>query len=403
MRLLRPPQHHDIGHQLQKILIVFGTRPEAIKLCPVLLNLRRSAHFEVRACVTAQHRSMLDQVLAAFGVTPDHDLDLMRPGQTLAQIAARVLAALEPVIQAERPDMVLVQGDTTTTLTAALAAFYQRVPVGHVEAGLRTGDLAQPFPEEMNRVVTTRLASLHFAPTQTAVDNLLAEGVDCRSICVTGNSGIDAVLYVQEALAAGRVPAGDWPQLDAAKKLIVVTAHRRESFGAGFERICEALTRLARRQDVQLVYPVHRNPNTMDLAYQRLSGLANVFLIEPLDYVPFVDLMRRARLLITDSGGIQEEGPSLGKPVLVMREKTERPEAVAAGTVKLVGTDADRIVREAECLLDDEVEYGRMARIHNPYGDGRASARIRKAMEAYFGDAGPSLSQHTIVKDFAKF
>jgi UDP-N-acetylglucosamine 2-epimerase (non-hydrolysing) len=329
---------------------------------------------------------MLDQVLAAFGVTPDHDLDLMQPGQTLAQIAARILAALEPVIQAERPDMVLVQGDTTTTLTAALAAFYQHVPVGHVEAGLRTGDLAQPFPEEMNRVVATRLASLHFAPTQTAADNLLAEGVDRRSICVTGNSGIDAVLYVRDALVAGRLPAGDWPQLDTAKKLIVVTAHRRESFGGGFERICEALARLARRQDVQLVYPVHRNPQAMDLVYRRLGGLANVFLIEPLDYVPFVDLMRRARLLITDSGGIQEEGPSLGKPILVMREKTERPEAVAAGTVKLVGTDADRIVYEAERLLDDDAAYASMARIHNPYGDGCASGRIRQAMEAYFGD-----------------
>jgi len=372
---------------LRKILIVFGTRPEAIKLCPVLLNLRQSAQFEVRACVTGQHRSMLDQVLDAFGVTPDHDLDLMQPGQTLAQIAARILAALEPVIQAERPDMVLVQGDTTTTLTAALAAFYQHVPVGHVEAGLRTRDLAQPFPEEMNRVVTTRLASLHFAPTQTAADNLLAEGVDCRSICVTGNSGIDAVLYVRDALAAGRLPAGDWPQLDTAKKLIVVTAHRRESFGGGFERICEALARLARRQDVQLVYPVHRNPHAMDLVYRRLGGLANVFLIEPLDYVPFVDLMRHARLLITDSGGIQEEGPSLGKPILVMREKTERPEAVAAGTVKLVGTDADRIVYEAERLLDDDAAYARMARIHNPYGDGCASGRIRQAIEAYFGYA----------------
>jgi UDP-N-acetylglucosamine 2-epimerase (non-hydrolysing) len=369
---------------LRKILIVFGTRPEAIKLCPVLLNLRQSAQFEVRACVTGQHRSMLDQVLDAFGVTPDHDLDLMQPGQTLAQIAARILAALEPVIQAERPDMVLVQGDTTTTLTAALAAFYQHVPVGHVEAGLRTRDLAQPFPEEMNRVVTTRLASLHFAPTQTAADNLLAEGVDCRSICVTGNSGIDAVLYVRDALAAGRLPAGDWPQLDTAKKLIVVTAHRRESFGGGFERICEALARLARRQDVQLVYPVHRNPHAMDLVYRRLGGL-----IEPLDYVPFVDLMRHARLLITDSGGIQEEGPSLGKPILVMREKTERPEAVAAGTVKLVGTDADRIVYEAERLLDDDAAYARMARIHNPYGDGCASGRIRQAIEAYFGYAAP--------------
>ena len=334
---------------------------------------------------------MLDQVLAAFGVAPDHDLDLMQPGQTLAQIAARILAALEPVIQAERPDMVLVQGDTTTTLTAALASFYQHVPVGHVEAGLRTGDLAQPFPEEMNRVLTTRLASLHFAPTQTAAANLLAESVACQSICVTGNSGIDAVLYVRDALAAGRLLAGEWPQLDPAQKLIVVTAHRRESFGSGFERICIALARLAMRRDVQLVYPVHRNPHAMDLVYQRLGGLANVFLIEPLDYVPFVDLMRRARLLITDSGGVQEEGPSLGKPVLVMREKTERPEAVAAGTVKLVGTNADRIVFEAERLLDDAAAYARMAHIHNPYGDGCASGRIRQAMEAYFGYGGSML------------
>jgi UDP-N-acetylglucosamine 2-epimerase (non-hydrolysing) len=365
-----------------KILIVFGTRPEAIKLCPVLLNLRRSAYFQVRVCVTAQHRSMLDQVLAAFDVTPDYDLDLMQPRQTLAQINARILAALEPVIKAGQPDMLLVQGDTTTTLAGALAAFYQHVPVGHVEAGLRTGDLAQPFPEEMNRVVATRLAALHFAPTETAKSNLLAEGVEEQRISVTGNSGIDAVQYVRDALAAGRLPGGTWPQLDAAKKLIVVTAHRRESFGPGFAHICEALARLARRDDIQLIYPVHRNPNVMDPVYRRLEGLANVFLVEPLDYVPFVDLMRRAHLLITDSGGIQEEG--LGKPILVMREKTERPEAVAAGTVKLVGTDADRIVREAVRLLDDETELRRMARIHNPYGDGRASDRIRQAVEAYF-------------------
>jgi UDP-N-acetylglucosamine 2-epimerase (non-hydrolysing) len=370
-----------------KILVVFGTRPEAIKLCPVLLNLRRRVHFDVRVCVTAQHRSMLDQVLAAFAVTPDHDLNLMQPGQTLAQITARILAALEPVIKDEQPDMLLVQGDTTTTLAGALAAFYQRVPVGHVEAGLRTGDMAQPFPEEMNRVVTTRLAALHFAPTETAKSNLLAEGINPRRISVTGNSGIDAVLYVRDALAAGRLPGGVWPQLDASKKLIVVTAHRRESFGAGFAHICEALARLAQRDDVQLIYPVHRNPHVMDPVYGRLDRLANVFLVEPLDYIPFVDLMRRAYLLITDSGGIQEEGPSLGKPILVMREKTERPEAVAAGTVKLVGTDADRIVSEAARLLDDDTEYNRMARIHNPYGDGHASDRIRQAIETHFGIA----------------
>jgi len=326
---------------------------------------------------------MLDQVLAAFEVTPHYDLDLMQPGQTLAQITARILSTLEPVIQTERPDMLMVQGDTTTTLAGALAAFYQRIPVAHVEAGLRTGDLAQPFPEEMNRIATTRLATLHFPPTETAKANLLAEGVAAHRICVTGNSGIDAVLYVRDALDVGRLRGAQWPQLDPAKKLIVVTAHRRESFGEGFAAICNALARLARRHDVQLVYPVHRNPNVMDPVYRVLDGLPNVFLVDPLDYVPFVDLMRRAYLLITDSGGIQEEGPSLGKPILVMREKTERPEAVAAGTVKLVGTDADRIVGEAERLLDDQAEYAQMARIHNPYGDGRASDRIREAIAAY--------------------
>jgi UDP-N-acetylglucosamine 2-epimerase (non-hydrolysing) len=369
---------------LRKILFIFGTRPEAIKLCPVLLNLRQGREFSVRVCVTAQHRAMLDQVLAAFAVTPDYDLDLMQPAQTLTALTARTLAGLEPVLEAEHPDMVLVQGDTTTTLAGALAAFYQRIPAGHVEAGLRTGDLAQPFPEEMNRVVTTRLAALHFAPTERAAANLRAEGVDGGRIAVTGNSGIDAVLYVRDALAAGRLAGGEWPRLDPAKKLMVVTAHRRESFGAGFEHICAALARLARRADVQIVYPVHRNPRVLEPVSRRLGGLANVWLLEPLDYVPFVDLMRRAYLLLTDSGGIQEEGPSLGKPILVMREKTERPEAVEAGTVKLVGTDEDRIVREAERLLDDAAEYGRMARIHNPYGDGQASDRIRQAITAYF-------------------
>jgi len=371
---------------MPNILIVLGTRPEAIKLCPVLLKLRESSQFDVRVCVTAQHRAMLDQVLGAFQVTPDHDLDLMQPGQTLTQLTARILQALEPVIQAERPAMLVVQGDTTTTLAASLAAFYQRIPIGHVEAGLRTGDLSQPFPEELNRVVTTRLATLHFAPTEAAQHNLLAEGVAERSIFVTGNSGIDAVLHVRDELAAGRLPSPEWPQLDPSKKLIVVTAHRRESFGDGFRRICDALARLARRSDVQLIYPVHRNPNVTDPVHRMLDGLPNILLIEPLDYVPFVDLMRRAHLLITDSGGIQEEAPSLGKPVLVLRDKTERPEAVAAGTVKLVGTDADRIVLEAARLLDDDAEYARMARIHNPYGDGHSSDRIRQAIETLFAN-----------------
>jgi UDP-N-acetylglucosamine 2-epimerase (non-hydrolysing) len=372
------------------VLFVFGTRPEAIKLCPVLLHMRqRAGEFSVKACVTAQHRGMLDQVLAVFHVIPDHDLDVMQPGQTLAQSTARILSQLEPILTAERPDMVLVQGDTTTTLSGALAAFYQQIPVGHVEAGLRTGDLSQPFPEEMNRVVTTRLATLHFAPTPLAAGRLAAEGVAGERIFVTGNSGIDAVLYVRDALAGGSVAAAPWTQLDATKKLIVVTAHRRESFGEGFEHICAALIRLARRGDVQIVYPVHRNPNVLEPVHRLLGGHPNILLLDPLDYVPFVDLMRRAWLILTDSGGIQEEGPSLGKPILVMREKTERPEAVEAGTVKLVGTDEEKIVSEAVLLLDNAEERRRMSRVHNPYGDGQASRRIADAIAGFRrGDAG---------------
>jgi UDP-N-acetylglucosamine 2-epimerase (non-hydrolysing) len=323
---------------------------------------------------------MLDQVLEAFQVTPDYDLDLMQPGQTLSQSTSRILAALEPVIAAEKPDIVLVQGDTTTTLAGAMAAFYQRVPVGHVEAGLRTYDLSQPFPEEMNRVVATRLAALHFAPTESSARNLLAEGVAAGSIHVTGNTGIDAVLHVSRELEEGRLQGQPWPFLDPSRKLVVMTAHRRESFGEGFERICDAVARIAERPGVQVVYPVHRNPNVVDPVTKRLGGLENVALLEPLDYVSFVDLMRRAHLLLTDSGGIQEEGPSLGKPVLVLREKTERPEAVEAGTVKLVGTCVDRIVAEVFRLLDDGAEYDRMRRIHNPYGDGHASERIAEAI-----------------------
>ena len=367
-----------------RVLFVFGTRPEAIKLCPVIRHMRECcAGMQARVCVTAQHRSMLDQVLTAFDIVPDIDLNLMQPDQSLSQLTARILSALEPVIEAERPDMVLVQGDTTTTFAAALAAFYQQVPVAHVEAGLRTGDLHQPFPEEMNRVCATRLSALHFAPTAKSVSNLLAEGIDAHRVALTGNSGIDAVLYVCKALDAGRLTGLEWSQLDPRKRLIVVTAHRRESFGPGFERICRALFRLAKRDDVQLVYPVHRNPNVVDPVNRLLKGQANIFLIEPLDYVPFVDLMRRADLLITDSGGIQEEGPSLGKPILVIREKTERPEAVEAGTVKLVGTDEDRIVQEATLLLDNPGEYERMTRVHNPYGDGQASPRIAAAIRAF--------------------
>ena len=368
-----------------KVLFIFGTRPEAIKLCPVYLHLRsRPDQFVTRVCVTAQHRAMLDQVLSAFSVIPDYDLDLMLPGQTLFQSTARILSGLEPVLRKDRPDIVLVQGDTTTTLCGALAAFYARIPVGHVEAGLRTFDLSQPFPEEMNRVVTSRLTALHFAATQGAAGNLTAEGVDAGLIAVTGNSGIDAVLYVREALRTGKLAAQDWPFLRPDKRLIVVTAHRRESFGDGFERICRALARLATRPDVQIVYPVHRNPSVVDPVYRNLEGLENIVLVEPLEYVPFVDLMQRSYLLLTDSGGVQEEGPSLGKPILVMREKTERPEAVEAGTVKLVGTDEDRIVLEASRLLDDGPEYLRMSRVHNPYGDGFSSRRIADTIHSFF-------------------
>jgi UDP-N-acetylglucosamine 2-epimerase (non-hydrolysing) len=369
---------------MHKILLIFGTRPEAIKLCPVIRGLRDHPNkLDVKVCVTAQHREMLDQVLQAFEVKPDHDLDLMLPDQTLFQSTSRILAGLDPVLREEKPAMVIVQGDTTTTFCGALAAFYSGVPVAHVEAGLRTHDMRQPFPEEMNRVLASHLTALHFAATEMAARNLRDEGVAADSIHVTGNTGIDAVLFVREALEQGTLRGNDWPELDASKKLIVVTAHRRESFGDGFARICRALAKIADRGDVQLVYPVHPNPNVQDPVQRYLAGHANVKLIAPLSYVPFVDLMRRAYLLITDSGGIQEEGPSLGKPILVLREKTERPEAVTAGTVKLVGTDEDRIIREATVLLDDRAAYDRMSRVHNPYGDGLASGRIAGLIHSF--------------------
>jgi UDP-N-acetylglucosamine 2-epimerase (non-hydrolysing) len=370
---------------MKDVLFVFGTRPEAIKLCPVIREMAASRVLRPRVCVTAQHRSMLDQVLGCFDIAPDYDLDLMSPAQTLAGITGRVLTALDPILAETRPALVVVQGDTTSTMSGALAAFYRRIPVAHVEAGLRTGDLAQPFPEELNRVVTGRLAALHFAPTEGARRNLLEERVPDDRIFVTGNSGIDAVLHIARSLEQGCLAAGDWPWLDGGKKLVLVTAHRRESFGGGIERICLALEELARHGGVQIVYPVHRNPNVLQPVLERLEGTPNVVLLDPLDYSRFVDLLRRAWLVITDSGGIQEEAPSLGKPVLVLRDRTERPEAVAAGTVKLVGTDPDRIVAEAARLLDDEPEYRRMSRIHNPYGDGHASERIVAAIGGYLG------------------
>jgi UDP-N-acetylglucosamine 2-epimerase (non-hydrolysing) len=365
--------------------VVFGTRPEAIKLSPLIAALKMQtgpAALEPVVCVTAQHREMLDQVLAAFQIEPQYDLDLMRPNQGLPELGARLLSGLAEVFSEVKPALAVVQGDTATTLYGALAAFYAQVPIAHVEAGLRTFDLRAPFPEEMNRVVTGRLAALHFAATNWAAENLLREGIPAASIEVTGNTGIDAVLSVSAALEKGLLQPAALP-VDESKRLVVVTAHRRESFGQGFRRICSAITRIAKRGDVQIVWPVHPNPNIQSTVHATFEGSRNVLLIEPLGYVPFVDLMRRAFLLITDSGGVQEEGPSLGKPILVLREKTERPEAVKAGTVKLVGTDADLIVHETERLLEDSMEYKRMSLLHNPYGDGKASERIARRIAAY--------------------
>ena len=365
-----------------KTLFVFGTRPEAIKLCPVLLRLWHEPEvFEVKVCVTAQHRGMLDQVLSVFGVVPDFDLDLMQSGQTLSQVTGRMMIALEPVLDAAQPDLVVVQGDTTTTFCGALTAFYKHIPVAHVEAGLRTGDLRQPFPEELNRVLTGRIAALHFAATESAAENLRREGVERQSIFVTGNSGIDAVLQIQARLQRNPLPAP--PYLMPDKKLVLVTAHRRESFGSGFDGICEGIRRIAQEQDVQVVYPVHRNPNVIDPVERILGDLPRVTLIPPLEYVAFVDLMTRSMLLLTDSGGVQEEGPSLGKPILVMRERTERPEAVTAGTVRLVGTDPAQIAAEALKLLRDPQERLLMSRVHNPYGDGHASERIAGVIRSF--------------------
>jgi UDP-N-acetylglucosamine 2-epimerase (non-hydrolysing) len=364
----------------KRILSVFGTRPEAIKMAPVVKALGVDPRFDSRVCVTAQHREMLDQVLALFEITPDHDLDIMAPGQDLYDITTRILLGLRDVIRAEKPDMILVHGDTTTTLAASLAAFYEKVPVGHVEAGLRTGNLLSPWPEEANRKLTGVLAAAHFAPTGSARDALLAEGVDEARILTTGNTVIDALLWVKARLdgdaalrdeLAGRFPYG------LARPMVLITGHRRESFGGGFERICQAVSRLAEAHPgTDFVYPVHLNPNVQEPVNRLLSGRPNVHLIEPQDYLPFVWLMSNATLILTDSGGIQEEAPSLGKPVLVMRDTTERPDAVHAGTVKLVGTGAEAIHDEAHRLLTDQAAWDAMSRAHNPYGDGRASLRI---------------------------
>lgn len=369
-----------------KVLTVFGTRPEAIKMAPLVHALAKDPHFEAKVCVTAQHREMLDQVLKLFSIVPEYDLNIMQPGQGLTEITCRILEGLKPVLESFKPDVVLVHGDTTTTMAASLAAFYQRIPVGHVEAGLRTGDLSSPWPEEGNRTLTGHLATYHFAPTETSRQNLLRENIADNRITVTGNTVIDALFWVRDRVLSDEALHNEltqrYPFLANGKKMILVTGHRRESFGRGFEQICHALAEIAANSpDVQIVYPVHLNPNVSEPVKRILGHVENVILIEPQDYLPFVWLMNRAWLILTDSGGIQEEAPSLGKPVLVMREMTERPEAVSAGTVCLVGTDSQRIVNEVTRLLQDESAYQAMSRAHNPYGDGHACHRILSALK----------------------
>ena len=369
-----------------KVLTVFGTRPEAIKMAPLVHALAKDPHFEAKVCVTAQHREMLDQVLKLFSIVPEYDLNIMQPGQGLTEITCRILEGLKPVLESFKPDVVLVHGDTTTTMAASLAAFYQSIPVGHVEAGLRTGDLSSPWPEEGNRTLTGHLATYHFAPTETSRQNLLRENIADNRIAVTGNTVIDALFWVRDRVLSDEALRNEltqrYPFLANGKKMILVTGHRRESFGRGFEQICHALAEIAANNpDVQIVYPVHLNPNVSEPVKRILGHVENVMLIEPQDYLPFVWLMNRAWLILTDSGGIQEEAPSLGKPVLVMRDMTERPEAVSAGTVCLVGTDSQRIVNEVTRLLQDEFAYQAMSRAHNPYGDGQACHRILSALK----------------------
>jgi UDP-N-acetylglucosamine 2-epimerase (non-hydrolysing) len=368
----------------KRVLVLFGTRPEAIKLCPVIRELQsRPDDFEVRVCVTAQHREMLDSVLSVFEVTPDVDLDMMQPGQSLTASTARILAGLEQVMLDFLPELVVVQGDTTSTFCGALAAFYQRIPVAHVEAGLRTFDLWQPFPEEMNRVVTTRLSALHFAVTERGRGHLLAEGVLEKYIHVTGNTGIDALLWVRDQINDNELIPARTFEVPEGRRAVLVTMHRRESFGDAQLKVCRALKRIAARDDVYLILPVHPNPTVEAIVREHLGGQPNILLTEPLDYVSFVDLLRRCHFVITDSGGVQEEGPSLGKPILVLREKTERPEAIDAGSVQLVGTDEKRIVRQCTRLLDSPSEYVKRSFVHSPYGDGHAAPKIANAILSF--------------------
>ncbi|MEL4427496.1 UDP-N-acetylglucosamine 2-epimerase (non-hydrolyzing) [Shewanella indica] len=365
----------------KKVLTVFGTRPEAIKMAPLVHALASDDRFEAKCCVTAQHREMLDQVLELFEITPDYDLDLMKAGQTLNDVTAGIIQKLKPVLQEFKPDVVLVHGDTATTFAASLAAYYEQIAVGHVEAGLRTGNIYSPWPEEANRRLTGVLTTYHFAPTETSKKNLLKENFEPRNIIVTGNTVIDALLMVKDKIDSDTdlksTIAEQFPFLDENKKLILVTGHRRESFGGGFERICEALATVARmHHDVQILYPMHLNPNVREPVNRILGDIDNILLIEPQQYLPFIYLMDRSHIILTDSGGIQEEAPSLGKPVLVMRDTTERPEAVEAGTVRLVGTNVNQIVSSLDELLCDVDAYQKMSYAHNPYGDGKACQRI---------------------------
>lgn len=363
-----------------KVLTVFGTRPEAIKMAPVVRALNEDQAFDAKVCVSAQHRQMLDQVLDIFAIKPDFDLNLMRPGQDLSDITSNVLLGMREVYKQWTPDIILVHGDTSTTFAASLSAYYAKIKVGHVEAGLRTHNKYSPWPEEMNRRLTGAIADIHFAPTDESRQNLIREGVKEEDILVTGNTVIDALLQVVNRIKTDiqlqQQLKSRFTFLDPSKRMILVTGHRRENFGAGFENICQALAALAKRPDVQIVYPVHLNPNVQEPVKRILSGLNNVILLEPLDYLPFVHLMDQSAVIVTDSGGVQEEAPSLGKPVLVMRDTTERPEAVNAGTVKLVGTSKEAIVSETQRLLDDPAAYEKMSRAHNPYGDGKAAQRI---------------------------
>jgi UDP-N-acetylglucosamine 2-epimerase (non-hydrolysing) len=365
----------------RKVLVVFGTRPEAIKLFPVVAALRDTPGIDVRTCVTAQHRGLLDQVLAIAGLTPDIDLDLMEPGQSLDRLTARLLTGLGDVLDAERPDRVLVQGDTATAMVGALAAYYRKVPVGHVEAGLRSGDIYQPWPEEINRRIVAPIADQHFAPTETAAAALKRENIDPAMIHVTGNTVIDALLATRAKLDAEPSLAsglGEIASRFAGKRIVLVTTHRRENFGSGMENIARAIGRIADRPDTAVLFPVHPNPNVTSVMDRMLGDRANVARIDPLDYPHFIRALDLCTLALTDSGGVQEEAPALGKPVLVMRDTTERPEGVEAGTAKLIGTDPDRIIAEVTTLLDDAGAYAAMARAHNPFGDGHAAIRIAR-------------------------